>query len=127
LLVEAKSNHPEFSTPPSGASKKSKEQIERSLNRVKRHLKVHRFFPWTGTYYQYANRLACVWFLRENDIDARLVFIYFTGDTFPDETPCPATEAQWKNLLEARRLTLGLPLEHALSPFEHDVFLPVRG
>jgi hypothetical protein len=46
LLVEAKANHPEFSTPPTGASKESKKQIERSLNRVKKRLEVHRFFPW---------------------------------------------------------------------------------
>jgi hypothetical protein len=85
---------------------------------------VHRFFPWTGTYYQYANRLACLWFLRSSGIDARLVFVYFTGDRFPDATPCPATRDEWEKLLEARRLTLALPSRHALSPFEHDVFLP---
>ena len=41
-----------------------------------------------------------------------------------NNTPCPETCADWEALLEARRLTLGLPAEHGLSPFEHEVFLP---
>ena len=78
----------------------------------------------TGTYYQHANRLAVVWFLRvKHGIDAHLVSVYFLGDVFPDGRSCPATEDEWQSLIEARRLTLGLPKAHALSPFEHDVFL----
>lgn len=83
LLVEAKANHPEFCSPPTTAKAEGGlPQIRRSLNRVKRDLGVHRFFDWTGTYYQYANRLAALWFLREHDVPARLVFVYFTGDVF---------------------------------------------
>lgn len=67
-----------------------------------------------------------LWFLRRQKIDAALLFIYFYGDTFPDGTPCPATQAEWGELLEARRLTLGLPREHKLSKYEHHVFLPAR-
>ena len=37
---------------------------------------------WTKCFYQYANRLAHLYFLKElNGIDAALVFVYFTGDT----------------------------------------------
>jgi hypothetical protein len=126
LLVEAKANHPEFTSPPTGAGPESKKQIERALNQVKKELHVHRYCPWVGTYYQYANRLAVLWFLRQRDVDAHLAFIYFTGDVFPDGTPCPSSEREWKRLIEARRLTLGLPRRHALSPFEHHVFLPTQ-
>ena len=124
LLVEAKANHPEFCSPPTGASGASLAQIRRALGRVKRDLGVHHWFNWTGTYYQYANRLATLWFLRTHGVDARLLFIYFVGDRFPDSTPCPASEKEWSELIEARRLTLGLPVNHALSPYEDHVFLP---
>jgi hypothetical protein len=65
-----------------------------------------------------------LWFLRKHGISARLVFVYFTGDAFPDGTPCPATEEEWERLIEARRLTLGLPRRHALSEYEHHVVIP---
>jgi hypothetical protein len=70
---------------------------------------VSRWFRWTGTYYQYANRLATLWFLREQGIGARLVFVSFIADRFPDDTPCPSSEEEWLALIDARRLTLGLP------------------
>jgi hypothetical protein len=129
FLVEAKANHPEFCSPGTGAEGKSRKQIERSLNRTKKSLGVHRYFSWIDSYYQYANRLATLAFLQDNGIDARLVFIYFVGDRFPDGTPCPESERKWRRLIEARRLTLGLPTRHRLSPFEYDIFvqLPVCG
>ena len=37
---------------------------------------------WSGTFYQYANRLAHLYLLHElNDVDAWLVFVYFVGDS----------------------------------------------
>jgi hypothetical protein len=128
LLFEAKSNQPEFCSGPTTAKKEGGlGQLTRSLGRVKRDLGVHRYFTWTGTYYQYTNRLAMLWFLQKHDVPACLLFVYFFGDRFPDGTPCPASESEWEALLEARRLTLGLPKEHALSPLEHHVFLPTPG
>lgn len=128
ILVEAKANHPEFCSPPTRpTSAASLAQITLTLGRLRRHLKAHRYFDWTGTYYQYANRLAALRFAREEGFDACAVFIYFYGETFPDGTECPDSPARWHDLIEARRLTLGLPREHALSPFERDVFLPVIG
>jgi hypothetical protein len=124
LLVEAKANAPEFCTPASTASPASRTKIVRALNKTKRRLGVHRFYAWDASYYQYANRLTMLDFLRQRAVPAHLVFIYFTGDQFPDDTPCPQTAADWEPLLEARRVTLGLPRRHDLSPYEHHVFLP---
>jgi hypothetical protein len=84
----------------------------------------HRHFIWTASYYQYANRLTVLRFLRDHEVAAHLVLVYFTGDQFPDGRPCPATEREWEGLIEARRLTLGLPELHELTPYEHHVFLP---
>jgi len=124
LLVEAKANAPEFSSPPSGASPESRKKIVASLNKTKRALGVHRYFAWDATYYQYANRLTILHFLRQHGVRAHLIGVYFTGDKFPDNTPCPRTATQWQALIEARRLTLGLPKKHPLSKFDHHVFLP---
>lgn len=124
LLVEAKASWPEFCTPPTTATSKGLHMIEAALAKVRRDLGVSRWLRWTGSYYQYANRLATLWFLRSHGIAARLVFVYFVGDRFPDGAPCPGTEGEWDALIEARRLTLGLPPEHGLTPYEHHVFLP---
>jgi hypothetical protein len=125
VLIEAKANHPEFCSPPSGATSRSLIQIRHSLDQTKKALGVHRFFPWHGTYYQYANRLAFLFFLKTIGISAHLVFLYFYGDRFPDETPCPGSPERWRDLIRACHLTLGLPDRHALQPWIHDVFLPV--
>lgn len=133
LLIEAKANVPEFVGSPCGASserpspggKSSRARIQAILNQTKAALGVHRHFSWLGSYYQYANRLAALDFLARHGVAARLIFIHFLGDVFPDGCPCPATQAEWESLIEARRLTLGLPRQHHLSEIVHDVFLSV--
>jgi hypothetical protein len=126
LLVEAKANAPEFVTPPCKATPDAHKLIVKALNATKRELGVDRFYAWDASYYQYANRLTVLRFLRERAVDAHLVFVYFTGDAFPDGTPCPAIAAEWEELIEARRLTLGLPQRHALGDYDHHVFLPAH-
>lgn len=125
LLIEAKATHPEFCSGPSHASKKGGyKQIERALGRTKGHLGVHRDFPWLGTYYQYANRLACLYFLNSRaSIPARLIGIYFTGDCFPDGRRCPESAEEWNDLIHARELTLGLSNHHPLKDRIHEVFI----
>ena len=125
VLIEAKANHPEFCSPPSGAASGSLAQINRSLGQAKAALGVHRFFPWHGTYYQYANRLSFLFFLKKIGIQGHLVFLYFYGDQFPDGTPCPDSPGRWMELIHACHLTLGLTNGHMLQSWIHDVFLPV--
>jgi hypothetical protein len=125
VLVEAKANRPEFCSGPCGAVGSGRRKIERAMAEVKKHLEVHLRFPWLGTYYQYANRLACLYFLTQvAGAASRLAFVYFYGDSFPDETPCPNSEAEWREAIHACHLTLGLPATHALSSRVHEVFLP---
>ena len=125
LLIEAKGNHPEFCSPPTGAKGDGRKKIEKALNRTKTALGVHRDFPWFGTYYQHANRLVVLSFLNKNGQPARLLELLFVGEQFPDRRPCPHSESDWRKLLEARRLTLGLPEHHSLTSRIHEVFLPV--
>ena len=82
LLIEAKANVPEFDSNPTGASGRSLTKIREALEETRSFLRVRSDTDWTRCFYQYANRLAHLYFLKElNGIDAALVFIYFTGDT----------------------------------------------
>lgn len=114
-------------TPPCGASEEGGlKQIEKALSKVKTALGVHRHYPWTGTYYQYANRLAVLLFLNSiAQVPARLLHVYFVGDKFPDGRDCPQTQKAWEVLLMAREVTLGLPEHHALADRCHTCFVPV--
>ena len=77
VLIEVKANAPEFVTPPCAASREGgRSVIERTLNRVKSELGVHRHHSWLGTYYQYANRLAVLSFLNNRaKMPARLLHV----------------------------------------------------
>ena len=82
ILVEAKANIPEFDSIPSAASSRSRVKIQQALDDTKKFLRAGKRADWTTCFYQYANRLAHLYLLRElNKLDAALVFVYFVGDT----------------------------------------------
>jgi hypothetical protein len=75
-----------------------------------------------GKYYQYANRLAHLYFLREiNGLDARLIFLYFLSD--PD-TRGPRSRAEWKPAIAEAHLALGL--SDRLPSCVNELFIDVR-
>ena len=81
MLVEAKAHIPEIISSPTAASPESKALIDRSLREVAAHLNAETSTDLSGTFYQYANRLAHLYLLHEvNGVDAWLVFVYFVGD-----------------------------------------------
>jgi hypothetical protein len=123
ILVEAKANVDEILTTPSGASPESLKKIRRSLKETQRFLGAKPGCDWTKRFYQYANRLAFLYFLREvNGIDAYLVFLYFLND--PD-TNGPKTEREWRAAIKVLHEALGirkkLPKRYVV-----DVFVDVR-
>lgn len=132
ILIEAKANQPELCSAPSGAGEASLKVISSALGRAKSFLRVHYRFSWTKSYYQYANRLFVLSFL-ERKLSCHLVFLYFTGEKFPDGTPCPRDPEEWRELIHACHLSLGLasPNEpeklwaHELGKRVHEIFLPV--
>lgn len=127
LLFEAKANETEFNSPGTDASPKSFQQIIEALGEVKRHLRVPQETVWHQKYYQYANRIAVVYFLNVvAKIPAHLIFLYFTGDAFPDGRTCPHNEQDWRLLIDNCHAALKLPSAHPLSDRIHEVFLPVH-
>ena len=124
FLVEAKANIPELVSPASGAkSPTSIALIDDSLKQVQRFLRVDTGIDWSGKLYQYANRIAHLYLLRElNRIPAYLLFIYFIVDRDVDG---PQTTEEWKAAIEVAERVLGLPTRHRLSDYVVDIFVHV--
>ena len=124
ILLEAKANIPEAVSPATGASPASRKLIEKSLSETKAFLGVDQNIPWTGRLYQFTNRLAHLYLLRElNGIDAHLVFTYFVGD---DDVKGPKTVNEWKAALTVAKNVLGINERNPLSKFVSDVFVDIR-
>lgn len=123
LLVEAKANIPEVVSPGTGAEGERRALLEASLAELKAFLGVDPSISWSGKLYQYANRLAHLYFLREiNRQDAYLAFVYFTGDSDVDG---PVTVAEWKAALTVAKSVLGIPKRHRLTKYVADIFIDV--
>jgi len=124
ILVEAKANIPEMVSSGSGAKKpESINKISISLDKVKKYLNNSIDIDWTGTFYQYVNRIAHLYYLREkNDIKAHLLFIYFINDI---TVHGPKTKDEWLGAIQAMECYLGLNKNHKLRKYIHDVFIDV--
>ena len=127
LLVEAKANIREFNSDPSKAGPASLTRIRAALSETKDFLGVRSETDWSSCFYQYANRIAHLYFLRElNGIEAVLVFVYFLGDTtvFGEK---PVTREGWQAAISLANEHLGL---RTSSPWLRDnvahVFLDVN-
>ena len=123
ILVEAKANIPEIITPATAAGVDSSRRIREALQEVASFLGVKSSCDWSGTFYQYANRLAHLYLLNQlNDAKAWLIFVYFIGD---QDTGGPNTEAEWRAALDVMHGALGIR-KHRLLNRKIDVFIDVR-
>lgn len=121
VLVEAKAHLPEFESPPSAAGPTSRARIAQAFAQVQEGLGLAPS-DWSQRFYQYANRLAHLWWLRAQGVEAHLLLAGFLGDT---DLAGPATPEPWRAAYARADATLGLPSGHALAPFVHHVFPPV--
>ena len=123
MLVEAKSHVGEMVSPRSQASPQSKALISKSLKECKKYLKSKSNIDWARSFYQYTNRLAHLYFLRElNRLPAFLVFVYFVGDK---EMKGPESEEEWRGAIKLLHSYLGIG-RTKLTPFMADVFIDVK-
>ncbi len=121
LLVEAKS-YPEevYGSGCQATNPTSIATIERSLEAAQKWFGATTLSDWTGRLYQYANRLAHVYFLRHKlGVDAWLVNLCFTGDL----TTRPTTAEHWQRVLPGFKRELGFVGE---VPWVVDVVLPAH-
>jgi len=124
VLVEAKANIPEMVSPGTKAGSNSRRKIENSLDEVKKYLSISDTIDWTGTFYQYVNRIAHLYYLKEkNKIKAHLLFIYFINDVLVDG---PKTKDEWLGAIQTMECYLGLSKKHKLQEYIHDIFIDVN-
>lgn len=121
LLVEAKARARELNSACKAVGK-GRAIIEKALLETRLHMKITADRSWTDSFYQIANRLASLYFLNQIAKEpARLVFVYFTGDRYPDGSVGPKDQLAWEAIIAEAHEALALPrhLERV-----HDVFLP---
>jgi hypothetical protein len=123
ILVEAKANIPEIVSPATGAGEISKVLIDKSLNETKEFLNVNNGIDWSGKFYQYTNRLAHLYFLREKcKKQTFLINIYFIGD---ETVSGPETKQEWDGAIKVLHSYLGLS-RHKLSKYMADIFIDIN-
>jgi hypothetical protein len=125
LLVEAKSHIGEMCSPPTGAREKSRVRIEERLAATAERLgaRANRA-AWADNFYQLANRICHLEFLRGHDVPAYLVLVNFLND---GEMKGPATQETWEAAYQVAFHAMGLDKRHKLSPYIIEVFPDVAG
>lgn len=126
LLVEAKAHIPELLSSESQATGRSLNVIRESLGRVKRAIGSRAAADWSGTFYQYTNRLAHLYFLRAvNRVPAYLIFAYLLNEA---DMRGPKTAEEWAGALRLVHAQLGLDearLEKVFGGAVIEVFIDV--
>lgn len=112
LLVEAKAHVGEMLSPPTGATGEALQLIERALASCAAELSATPKASWSQCFYQYANRLAHLAFLRQQGRPAWLVLVSFVGD---DEMGGPRTPEAWAAAYSVMDHVMGLRARHRLS------------
>jgi hypothetical protein len=120
LLVEAKAHVAEMNST-CAAGTKSRLRIEDAMDRAKSFYGATAGSNWLSGYYQYANRLAHVQFLRDHGVDAHLMGVYFLGDS---EMRGPAEISTWVKAIDDCHDSLGLRVDQHW-PFIHQLFVRV--
>ena len=107
LLVEAKAHISEMVTAPSQArGEPAVRLIQESLEEIKSFLKSRAPADWSTSFYQYANRLAHLYWLRElNGLNAYLVNVFLLGD---EEMIGPKTTEEWEAAIRLQEVFLGV-------------------
>lgn len=109
ILVEAKAHIPEAASPPSQASEVSLAHIRKSLEEARRFYAPKARADWSGSLYQYANRLAFQYlFAHLNSLPSRLVFLDFYN---AKDVKGPETKEEWRGATQLIHALLGLPAD----------------
>lgn len=125
VIIEAKAHIPEIVSSPTGATEPALGLIRQSLATTKAFIGCVSPCDWATAFYQYTNRLAHLYFLRElNQLPAFLVSVYFTNAPDVQEPP---SEAEWRGALKLLHSYVGFSRHNRMSPYVCDVFVDARG
>ena len=128
ILVEAKANVEEMNSACGAVSAISTEKISGAITLTACSLGVEDTDAWMKEYYQFANRLVFLDFLLRHNVRARLVYIYFCGDSRSDRVFCPLSEKDWRPAISRQHSRMGLKDSSAgILSRVHRIFLRVDG
>jgi hypothetical protein len=99
-------------SPASQAGMQSLPIIKTALQAAATDLKASPRAPWHRVFYQLANRIAHLWFLRDRGVNAHLVLVNFTNVA---EVNGPASADEWRAAYQVVWYVLGLHAGHMLS------------
>jgi len=124
LFIEAKSHLKECESA-CKAKEPSRAQIVDALEQARKAFTIQASYSqaWLSSHYQLANRLATVAFLCRQNLDARLVNIFFTDDKCWRKRA--VTADVWRAHEQELRQRLGFGT--AWPPFVSSVYVPARG
>ena len=136
FIVEAKSRLPEmFNDIYENIQPKSLELIKKSLTDVFKHIRPYCDYQyigdWTKAFYQYANRIAHLYYLRvlnelngiNSSADVYLVYVYFINDPYWHENAIK-TKEEWEGIISTVKHYLGFSCgSHSLSNYVFDIFI----
>jgi len=130
LLVEAKGHIGEMESKCGATKVASKQKIHLALEKASRAFgnQSKPVENWLEPYYQYANRLAVLYFLMNEcvpSVNARLLFIYFYGENRVN-LECPQNEQEWLPAIQKMYARLGVDKNYELTKRIHHLFLPVN-
>jgi len=120
LLVEAKARLRELSSA-CGASPRSRARIAKAMEFAKGSFGATPNADWLSGFYQYANRLAHLAFLRAHGVQAHLCGVYFINAR---DVAGPVSAEAWAPVLRECHDCLGLPRDRS-SRFVHTLYIDV--
>jgi hypothetical protein len=130
LLVEAKGHIGEIESKCGATSQASRQVISLALEKTSKAFgnTQQPIENWLSPYYQYANRLAVLYFLMREcspAVNARLLFIYFYGEN-REGCDCPQNEQEWLPAIQKMTDWLGIEKHCELAQRVHHLFLPIN-
>ncbi|WP_028325628.1 hypothetical protein [Desulfatirhabdium butyrativorans] len=130
MLIEAKGHLGELESKCGATSQVSQQIIHSALEKTSKAFGNCRqpIENWLTPYYQYANRLAVLYFLMKEctpGVETRLLFIYFYGE---NREGCECPQSEQKGLPAIQKMTewLGIDRRSELMQRMHYLFLPVN-
>lgn len=123
FLIEAKANVPEIVSTCQAKDEKSIDLISKRLTETQQWLNCRTpFIDWQHGFYQYANRLAHLFFLRKiHQKEAYLIFLYFLND----ETHISTSRDAWDSALQLQKKLMGLSVK-SLAEKAVDIFINTK-
>jgi hypothetical protein len=108
IIVEAKAHLDELNTSSGATNQNSIQMIDSAFEATRKRFNINTHNNWREHYYQFANRLAFVNFMLDNNIKCSFLNIYFINGWPNDPAKNVTDEASWRRKIEDEYSYLGI-------------------